>query len=75
MQTKQIQKELVNGVDVPKLTQIIDELTQNPDLAQFNFCVKFCLKNHYLASHLEMKIIDNNSFKSKICFMIEIPSC
>lgn len=29
MQTKQIQKELVNGVDVPKLTQIIDELTQN----------------------------------------------
>lgn len=40
MKTKQIQKELVNGVDVPKLTQIIDELTQNPDLAQFHFCAK-----------------------------------
>jgi len=40
MTTKQIQKELVNGVDVSKLTQIIDDLTKNPDLAQFHFCAK-----------------------------------
>ncbi|MDH5463872.1 MAG: OsmC family protein [Nitrosopumilus sp.] len=40
MSTKPIQKELINGVDVPQLTQIIDDLTQNPNLAQFHFCAK-----------------------------------
>lgn len=40
MKTKQIQKELVNGVDVTQLTQIIDNLTQNPDQAKFHFCAK-----------------------------------
>jgi uncharacterized OsmC-like protein len=40
MNTQQIQKNIVNGVDVSKLAQTIDDLTQKPDLAQFHFCAK-----------------------------------
>ncbi|MFB5608568.1 MAG: OsmC family protein [Candidatus Nitrosomaritimum yanchengensis] len=40
MKTQQIEKEFVNGVDVPQLTHIIENLTKNPDQAQFHFCAK-----------------------------------
>lgn len=40
MESQQIQKELLNGVDVPQLTQIIDNLTNNPNQAQFHFCAR-----------------------------------
>lgn len=40
MKTQQIEKKLVNGVDVPQLTQIIENLTNSPDQAQFHFCAK-----------------------------------
>lgn len=40
MNTQQIQKNIVNGVDVSKLTQTIDVLTEKPDLAQFHFCAR-----------------------------------
>jgi len=40
MNTQQIQKNIVNGVDVSKLAQTIDDLTQKPDLAQFHFCAR-----------------------------------
>lgn len=39
MKSQQIQK-VINGVDVPQLTQIIDNLTKNPDQALFHFCAK-----------------------------------
>jgi len=39
MKTKQI-SNIVNGVNVENLTQIIDSLTQNTDLAKFRFCAK-----------------------------------
>jgi len=39
MKTTQI-SNIVNGVDVAKLTQTIDSLTKNTDLAKFHFCAK-----------------------------------
>lgn len=40
MESQQIQKEILNGVNVPQLAQIIDNLTNNPDQAQFHFCAR-----------------------------------
>jgi len=39
MKTKQI-SNIVNGVDVAKLTQTIDDMTKSNDLAKFRFCAR-----------------------------------